>query len=526
MKKRIAQNHDDLLEELADSIDIPSGTRQKTKERYTAIGKWLSRPESKVQLYAPKIYSQGSFKLGTVIRPFGDDEEYDIDLVCELKMSKNDTTRQKIKSLVGEEIIKYARGHNMQRPEEGGRCWVLQYADGEKFHIDILPAIPQGTPHQTAIWITDKEQKNWLSSNPKGYAEWFAAQQEARFESLRKTIAQQTRASIEEIPRHSVKTPLQRAIQLLKRHRDIMFETKNTENKPISIVITTLATRVYNNEATIKDALQSILENMAHEVDESGNPRIENPVDRNENFADKWAEYPEKKDAFFEWLEQANRDFKSYFSNRYLDVPDNFANALGEDFLGNAIGKFDGISRKNKTKLPILLENLSDVTADALPVFVAYKTSKFDHGLLENHIPKTLPHVEHQPKDTEGQTVRIKAKEINDTESKIFRELNSGSVIKKYSRIKFQAVTKIGIPFNSQQYKVEWQVVNTGEEAYKDEQLRGGFRTAEKDGTLIESTRYCGFHWVQAFVIRKRGDTCIGKSSHFFVPIAPINLIP
>jgi hypothetical protein len=36
---------------------------------------------------------------------------------------------------------------------------------------------------------------------------------------------------------------------------------------------------------------------------------IFNPTDPLENFADKWDEFPERRKAFFSWLEQARSDF-------------------------------------------------------------------------------------------------------------------------------------------------------------------------------------------------------------------------
>jgi hypothetical protein len=37
---------------------------------------------------------------------------------------------------------------------------------------------------------------------------------------------------------------------------------------------------------------------------------IRNPSDPLENFADKWSNHPERKDAFYEWLDQARQDFR------------------------------------------------------------------------------------------------------------------------------------------------------------------------------------------------------------------------
>ena len=55
----------------------------------------------------------------------------------------------------------------------------------------------------------------------------------------KRTFAKENKLEIEDVPTYRVKTPLQMAIQLLKRHRDIYFQNNN-ENAPISIIITTL----------------------------------------------------------------------------------------------------------------------------------------------------------------------------------------------------------------------------------------------------------------------------------------------
>jgi len=50
----------------------------------------------------------------------------------------------------------------------------------------------------------------------------------------------------ENVPYYKVKTPLQRIVQVFKRHAEVMFEQK-MEYKPSSIVITTLSTKAYRD---------------------------------------------------------------------------------------------------------------------------------------------------------------------------------------------------------------------------------------------------------------------------------------
>jgi hypothetical protein len=114
----------ELLRYIADSLDISENHYKRAEERYQAIGKWLGRDESIIVSVASTVYPQGSFRLGTVIKPITDAEEYDIDLVCELSLTKDQISQKQLKDWVGHEIKSYARANSMKSPaEEGRRCW-------------------------------------------------------------------------------------------------------------------------------------------------------------------------------------------------------------------------------------------------------------------------------------------------------------------------------------------------------------------------------------------------------------------
>jgi hypothetical protein len=169
---------------------------------------------------------------------------------------------------------------------------------------------------ESAIAITDIRSpvyehisEDWQRSNPKGYADWFQLRMGPIFERRRKSLAESIRASVEDIPIYRIRTPLQSAIMILKRHRDGMFEG-HFDERPISIIITTLAAHAYNGEEKISDALYSILANMDRFIEWNGQTCIiRNPSDPLENFADKWPLHPERQRAFFDWLAQARHDF-------------------------------------------------------------------------------------------------------------------------------------------------------------------------------------------------------------------------
>lgn len=314
---------------LVESLDISDKLHQDAEARYKAVGSWLSKEGSPLSPYNPEVYPQGSFRLGTVIRPVNDEDEYDIDLVCELNFTRGEITQKDLKHNVGDRLKANKTYEQMLDEEEGRRCWTLNYADGANFHMDILPAIPEsdsfkailaanGVPSHTAslaISITDKKFPNydridndWPRSNPRGYAEWFKNRMRVRFDALRKSLAESMRASVEEVPEYRVKTPLQQAVQILKRHRDMMFQN-DADDKPISIIITTLAAHAYNNEADLLDALTNIVNGMAQFIQTmNGISWVANPVNPLENFADKWQEHPQREVKFKAWIRQVGQD--------------------------------------------------------------------------------------------------------------------------------------------------------------------------------------------------------------------------
>jgi len=321
----VPERHDELrqfLQELAESLDISDAQYEAAVKHYESVGDWLSKDDSPIAVHDPQIYPQGSFRLCTMIKPYNDADQYDIDLVCELKaLKKENVTQKQLKDMVGDRLKENERYRKMLK--EGKRCWTLQYADSARFHMDILPAIPDDEINeiareiganlaQSAILITDRELHNWQRSNPVGYAEWFKERMHIQFDAKRMLLAESLRADVEEVPEYKVKTPLQQSIQILKRHRDIMF-ADDKDDKPISIIITTLAARAYNNEADLLEALQNIIAKMPSliERDEQGNALVANPVNPLENFADKWKKHPEKETKFRKWLEQVKDDLEA-----------------------------------------------------------------------------------------------------------------------------------------------------------------------------------------------------------------------
>lgn len=500
-------SREEALTNASSKLDISPSKYKQAMDRFSSMKSFLLAGNYDGALSAPEVYLQGSFKLGTEIRPFKNskDSDYDIDLVCRLGHLKGSTQVSTVKHQVGDQL-KSNSTYAKMLDEEGKRCWTLNYAEEDDigFHVDVLPSVEEAESHVHihAIAATNKDQHqeySWTTSNPKGFAEWFyQVNGEAfqRVKSIQKyqifNHQRQLFNSIDEVPNIHVKTPLQKAIQLLKRHRDVRFSQSEIENfKPISMVITVLAATCYRNESTIFETLEHLIDTLisqASQLDSSfvfnehlassaytlinrtsdGRWVIPNPTNPDENFADRWHENEHSRaKAFFQWVTWLREDFISISEI----VEDNhFTKSLVQVYKPSGLPTLNfNVPHKNSPSWPIDQNNIYDVEVKA-----SYKTNIF------------------------------------------WKNFDSRQHLQKGKELKFKAQTNVPDPF-----EVYWQVVNTGKEATDAGQLRGDFiehsNNERTDIYRTESTSYTGDHWVECFIIKN--NICVAKSGEFVVSI-------
>ncbi|SDB54901.1 hypothetical protein SAMN02910317_02844 [Ruminococcaceae bacterium FB2012] len=330
----------DFLDKIADELNISDTMMEKAVKSYEAVGKWIGNGID----YDVCIKPQGSMNLGTVVRPIDDSDDYDMDLVCLLRTGQN-LPLSDIKSIVGDRLKANDRYASMLE-KEGKRCWTMRY---DEFHMDILPCVPKEKVYipkiATAIKLTHREGNNQYTekySNPEAYHDWFVRRMLAQKELIEKnSIYAKRKTEIDKVPTYRRRTVMQKTIQLLKRHRDIMFQ-KNDNNAPISIIITTLAALAYKGEDNVYDALSNILKTIPDYIQiTSGKYKLLNPVMSDENFAEKWNENHAKADCFFNWLSTAHKDLlENPLKFTGLDlIADTLKSSLGEAPVKRAVNK-------------------------------------------------------------------------------------------------------------------------------------------------------------------------------------------
>lgn len=282
-----------LLFDVCDNLQLSPTQHQKAEDRYHSIAKVISAANSPFGFWDSEIYSQGSMRLRTTVKPI--DTPHDLDLVCEIDVSHAEVNPM---SLL-DNMFKLFSEHGVYggMVTKKNRCIRIEYKD--EFWLDILPACRDDYNGGTCIQVPDRDLRNWKPSNPIAYAEWFKNASRriiVKFSDTRKALIV-AEATVEPLPALQAteeKTMLQLVVQLLKRWRDIHYA--NSDYPPISIVLTTLAADLYTGEQSISTALLEVLDGIVGRLDaahaQGRRLSVLNPVHLEEDFSERWDSCP------------------------------------------------------------------------------------------------------------------------------------------------------------------------------------------------------------------------------------------
>lgn len=489
--------YEEFFEEMAESLDLNETEEARIVKSYNAVGQFLAGSDG-LREYDLKVFCQGSMRLGTVVKPLSRDD-YDIDLVCELQHGEKLEPKQ-VKKLVG-----YALQSGEYKPlleEEHGRCWTLSYPASPPYHLDILPGvgIAGGRVHATILERTG--QYRWLNTNPKGFAEWFLSL------SPKKVVLEDKR-EVERVPSFRKKSPLQRAVQIIKRHRDVFFEA-NPDMGPASVIITTLCGLSYDGETTIEEILKNGPIRWLEFIKiKGGKYSIKVPSLPDDDYADKWnGEDKGAADRFFKWHKKLILDLDALFRQTFYG---DFLRASYRLFKESAVAKvslakprmMDSLkeSFSRESRLPVKLDDYHPLFPHALRIFDQYE-----------YIPKKDISITLSARVYGSETDAYSC--MNEIVSLRFDQ--QSPFLPKDRWIRFAAQVRNKGNANA---KVVFQITNTGREAASagEGERRGDLYPPSEQytRTRIEHTAYVGTHFVQAFVIEtvNKRSFCVAKSN-------------
>ncbi len=282
---------DDLLDQMAEELQLDESRYNRIIKHYEAVKNWIEEDEKFFKPYKYDVYPHGSVRILTTVKPIGKDE-FDLDIAIHLKTQWASHTPEKVYKELKRRLEEHETYKAMLEPKN--RCIRLNYSGD--FHMDILPGIQEDDWDENKIRIPDRELGHWVSSNPRGYANWFLGKANMVKQSLLEKALRAENVPDDDFEK---KKPLQRAVQLIKRYRDIYFQ-KNDTYKTSSIVVTTIAGQFYAGEDSIYDTVDGIITNIRTKITASPTARIKvlNPVNEAEDFTDKWESEPGYYTAF------------------------------------------------------------------------------------------------------------------------------------------------------------------------------------------------------------------------------------
>lgn len=366
----------DILD-LVKKLDISPSMYKNATEKYKNVATYLEENGANAD-----IYPQGSFALGTIIRPYSKDKEcaYDLDFICQHNDETKETGAQEVKEKLGN-ILRESDLYS-GKLIECDECYTIEYSkiNDIEFRLDIVPAVDENeakkiqlasrckNPDLVTSSIAIPSRAEWITNNPKGYKKWFDSinapfkdynrvlRRQALFES-----ASATYKSIEELPEELERSSLQRVIQIIKYHRNVYFSNKPTSVRPLSAIITTLVAQISQYASTdydVFDLLAYVLKELTiyskyQVLNESvfkstyqnkniisrneGKWKIENPANPDDNLADTWNENKIAASDFFKWITFITKDLISSLSASDTDFKVLLESAFGYAFVNAGI---------------------------------------------------------------------------------------------------------------------------------------------------------------------------------------------
>jgi hypothetical protein len=469
---------------LSEEVNLNKTRIDTLKSRVEAIQTFLRTAgwQPGVVRFSP----QGSWAHKTIIKP-PKEQGFDADVLVFVAPVKGWSADDYIMSL--RNVFK-SSGTYKDRVRLHTRCVQLEYAGD--FAVDIVPCIVGRPGGSYKYEVCNRSDDVFEETDGEAYTAWLTERNDWVGNDRLREVA-----------------------RLLKYLRDIKrtFTCK-------SILLTTLL----GQQVTAHDTLlqqthfpdaPTALKTLVGRLDDYLQARpelhgISNPVLPSENFnrhwdQDKYSNFRDMIHKYRGWINEAfaERDESASISN-WQRI---FGDEWGRDLQAGRIVEEASIA-------PVSLAKKSGFTD-------LVQTVKSRGASILAGLTAVLPWVKTPPWQiaSNPSTVLVTAT-IHDREGgPSCGQLFLGTIIPKNRHILFQAVSSAGMPFSSDDYDVQWQVVNTDQEAGTANALRGGFYRSNSPGRRWERTLYRGVHWVQAFLVRRRDVRCAGRSERFFVVV-------
>lgn len=277
---------------IGDKIQLPENKYKEINDSYKAIAEYISNNNELAQDVDCSIYYHGSFAINTVIKPLRGDD-FDLDIVVEFDVSKRSMSANEFYRMFYDT---FKTGRYSSMLEEYRNNVRLNY--NSNYHFDIMPSVPLAS-NSSALSVPDTKRRDWVIRSPKTYIDWFKQQTskihgyKIKVSDGRRLIMESETIPLKKPQPYEITPTLIRAVQLLKRMKDVYFKDYKGKREPQSIVITTLAAKFYDGEYSVFEALSNIVKKMKQKYDNNNRFDVTNPSYPTEVFTEKWHRYSE-----------------------------------------------------------------------------------------------------------------------------------------------------------------------------------------------------------------------------------------
>lgn len=304
---------EELLIRTAIRVELPPSHHALAVDRYEAVRNHIERDGSPLKDRVRLFYPQGSMAIRATIRSRKRRDGYDIDIIAELIFPLW-TPPGMILDLLFAAINgeKGSRYHGKVKRQS--RCITVEYEDG--MHLDVTPSllIDPHSPRLSHIFHAKPEepphQHRQLVMNSFAFVEHVKActpmdldfrqryAREVKRYAAASTYDFKAEADVVDVPAHSTedggKSVTIVALQLIKRHRNERYRTRQSMRLPPSVVLSKIAADVAQPGSLLIEALDAVSAQTLEQLEAAARLGrlidVRNPTCTDDRFTDRWPE--------------------------------------------------------------------------------------------------------------------------------------------------------------------------------------------------------------------------------------------
>ncbi|MEM5501842.1 nucleotidyltransferase [Ahrensia kielensis] len=355
-------NLDDLLLDVATSIEPSDADRKIIDKRYRELKTHLERPNSALSEFLKndksRIYPQGSISISATILSGEKDDRFDVDAMVEFDVPPNWSNRKPLDVLF--EALQGFPG--AQKIVRNTRCVTIHFAF---MHMDVTIMDPESEPRTERVGeifhSPDTGESDRIPANPYGFAYWFRKSvhfQEGVGSFAERVANRRIENSIDRLelssPRAADQDDLPAtipprfdaqqvvALKLIKRAFIVAYRNRGIKRPP-SIYVTKKASDCGFEPLGLTSQVQRLAICLRDEMDKAielvNGPDERNPTHIPDRINDRWPKHQMDRQTLRTVADEVTNCLEKAKSMSFTEVAKILSELFGENISGQAVEK-------------------------------------------------------------------------------------------------------------------------------------------------------------------------------------------